>query len=81
MVRLAIAGAMQKLPLADRWAIASALAVHAEDAEDAYLPLMVWYGIEPAVPGDIGRAVELLGKAKLPALRRHLTRRLAALAE
>ena len=81
MVRLAIAGAMQKLAHADRWAIASALAAHAEDAEDAYLPLMVWYGIEPAVPGDIDRAVELLGKAKLPALRRHLTRRLAALAE
>ena len=81
MVRLAIAGAMQKLAHADRWAIASALAAHAEDAEDAYLPLMVWYGIEPAVPGDIDRAVELLGKAKLPALRRHLARRLAALAE
>jgi putative membrane-bound dehydrogenase-like protein len=81
MVRLAIAGAMQKLPHADRWPVASALAAHAEDAEDAYLPLMVWYGIEPAVPGDVGRAVELLGKAKLPALRRNLTRRLAALAE
>ena len=25
-----------------------------EDAGDAYLPLMVWYGIEPAVPGDLG---------------------------
>ena len=42
---------------------------------------MVWYGIEPAVPGDVGRAIELLGKAKLPALRRNLTRRLAVLAE
>ena len=81
MVRLAIAGAMQKLAHADRWAIASALAAHAEDAEDAYLPLMVWYGIEPAVTGDVARAVELLGKAKLPALRRNLTRRLASLAE
>ena len=78
-VRLAFAGAMQKLPHADRWDIAQTLASHAEDAGDPFLPLMVWYGIEPAVPGDPSRAAKLAGEAKLPTVRRFVARRLAGL--
>ena len=37
-----------------RWAIAEGLLSHAEDADDANLPLMYWYGIEPLVPADAG---------------------------
>jgi hypothetical protein len=80
-VRLALASALQKLPAGKRWELAEALAAHGEDACDAYLPLMVWYGIEPAVPGDPERAARLAGKAKLPAVRRYIARRLAGLAE
>ncbi len=80
-VRLALASALQKLPAAKRWGLAEALAARGEDASDAYLPLMVWYGIEPAVPGDPERAARLAGRAKLPAVRRNIARRLAGLAE
>jgi putative membrane-bound dehydrogenase-like protein len=80
-VRLALASALQKLPHAKRWGLAERLAARAEDAADPYLPLMIWYGIEPAVAGDPGRAAALAGQAKMPIVRRHIARRLAALAD
>ena len=40
--------------MADR---GGACARHAEDAADANLPLMYWYGIEPLVPADPARAL------------------------
>jgi hypothetical protein len=79
MVRLALASALQRLEHKDRWAIAEALSARSEDASDPMLPLMIWYGIEPAVPGDPERSAGLLGKSKIPLVRRHIARRLAAL--
>ena len=52
LVRLSLASALQRLDLGDRWPIAEALAAHAEDARDASLPLMLWYGVEPLVTAD-----------------------------
>ena len=75
-VRLALASAMGRLPLADRWPIAEALATRAEDADDPMVPLMVWYGIEPAVAVDPGRAVALWKSSELPEVRRLIARRL-----
>ena len=46
--------------------MAEGLVSHAEDAKDANLPLMVWYGIEPLVAADGKRAVTLAAKSKLP---------------
>jgi hypothetical protein len=80
-VRLALASALQRLPLARRWAIADELAGHAEDAADANLPLMIWYGIEPLVPADRERAAGLLAKARIPLLRQYIARRIAAAAD
>jgi putative membrane-bound dehydrogenase-like protein len=80
-VRLALASALQKLPAARRWELAEALAAQAKDTGDPCLPLMVWYGIAPAVPGDPERAARLAGQAKMPIVRRHIARRLAALAD
>lgn len=80
-VRLYLASGLQRLPLADRWEIAEALAGHAEDAEDAYLPLMIWYGVEPLVPADQKRAVELAAAAKIPLVRQYIARRIASLAK
>jgi putative membrane-bound dehydrogenase-like protein len=76
-VRLALASALQRLPLKERWPVAQALAARAEDATDANLPLMVWYGFEPLVPDGPGRAAELAGKARLPIVRQYVSRRLA----
>lgn len=79
-VRLYIASGLQRLPAAQRWPIAEELVKHAEDAEDAYLPLMIWYGIEPLVEADADRFVMLIEKAKIPLVREFIARRVAALA-
>jgi putative membrane-bound dehydrogenase-like protein len=77
-VRVHLASALQRLPLEQRWAVAEALASHAGDAQDPNLPLMIWYGIEPAVGKDKAKAVALMSKVRIPLLREHIARRLAA---
>jgi hypothetical protein len=77
MVRLSLASALQRLPLQQRWAIAQNLVAHAQDAADANLPLMYWYAIEPMVPADPARALQLAKTAKIPVVREHIARRLA----
>jgi putative membrane-bound dehydrogenase-like protein len=76
-VRLALASALQRLPLAQRWSLAEGLAGHASDAGDANLPLMIWYGIEPVVPAEPERAAALLARARIPLVRQYIARRLA----
>jgi putative membrane-bound dehydrogenase-like protein len=81
LVRLSIASALQQLPVADRWPIATALAKHEEDANDRQQPLMIWYGIEPAVAADPLKGVELIKEAKIPTVRRLVARRIAEMIE
>ena len=78
IVRLYLASALQRLPNASRWGIATALAAHAEDANDHNLPLMTWYGTEPLVAEDPNRAIELAMQTKIPLLRSYLLRRASA---
>jgi putative heme-binding domain-containing protein len=68
VVRLYLASAAQRLPVAQRWEIVEALAAHGEDAADHNLPLMVWYAAEPLAGVDPARALALAAKAKLPLL-------------
>ncbi len=77
-VRLGLASALQRLPVADRWELATALLAHAEDATDKDLPLLTWYGIEPSIAADQGKAALLLGKCQIPQVRQFITRRLTA---
>lgn len=77
--RLYLASSLQRLAAAERWPIAEALLSRAEDARDANLPLMIWYGIEPLVNDGVERFVALAGAAKLPLVRRHIARRVASL--
>ena len=79
LVRLHLASALQRLSLEQRWEIAAALAARGEDADDANLPLMVWYGIEPLVHEDLQRFVAFAAITKIPLLRRHIARRVAEL--
>jgi putative membrane-bound dehydrogenase-like protein len=76
IVRLYLAAALQRLPLEDRWSIAVGLAGHVEDAGDANLPLMIWYGLEPLVPEAPEQFTKLAGAAKIPLVRQFLARRL-----
>jgi putative membrane-bound dehydrogenase-like protein len=80
-VRLHLASALQRLPLEQRWPIAEALLGHTEDASDAYLPLMSWYGVEPLVPQDLRRAIEWIPRVQIPLVRQYLTRRVVAALE
>ncbi|PAW74225.1 MAG: hypothetical protein B9S33_22195 [Pedosphaera sp. Tous-C6FEB] len=76
--RLALASALQRMPLAERWALASPLLARAEDAADPNLPVMLWLGIEPAVAADPARAAQLLASCQMPQVRQFIARRLAA---
>ena len=75
-VRLALASVLQRLPNDARWPIAQGLVAHAEDVTDQNLPLMIWYGIEPAVPSNRAEAMKLAGQSKIPLVREFIVRRL-----
>ena len=77
LVQLHLAGALQQLPLKDRWPLANALVSHNTFAKDPVLPLMVWYGINPAVPNHNAEALKLVARCKLPKVRQFIARRLA----
>jgi putative membrane-bound dehydrogenase-like protein len=74
-VRLSLASALQRLPIDRRWSIAEPLASHKEDASDAILPLMIWYGVERLVPADLPRALGWGAHCKIPLVRQFVTRR------
>ena len=78
VVRLYLASAAQRIPVAQRWPILTGLAAHAEDAKDHNLPLMLWYAAEPAVAADVAQAAELLANCKIPKVQEFITRRMAA---
>lgn len=76
LVRLHVASALGRLAPADRWPIAQELAAHAADAADHNLPLMIWYGVEPAIAEVPDPAVELARRSKIPLLQEYVARRL-----
>jgi putative membrane-bound dehydrogenase-like protein len=77
LVRLALASAMQRLPLEQRWSIATNLVSHEADNDDHNLPLMIWYGIEPAVASDKAQALKLASSSKLSKVRQFIAKRVA----
>ena len=78
LVRLSLASALQQLNIADRWQIARHLAQYDEDSDDRVQPLMLWYGIEAAIPTDLNRALDLAMATKIQSLRRYISRRLGS---
>lgn len=78
-VRRAAAAALQKIPIADRWRVASAMLGIREDAAGPMIPLLIWYGIEPLVEADPERALALIDKSKIPRVNEFIVRRAAAL--
>ena len=79
VVRLELASACQRLPLADRWAILTALIAHAEDNDDHNLPVMNWYAFEPLAALDPDRALEVAAGSKQPRMLPFTVRRITAI--
>lgn len=77
LVLIEIASVLQRLPAAERMKIAPYLVTHAEFANDRVYPLMVWYGIESAVPQSPAEAAKLVATCKLPKVSQFIARRLA----
>ena len=76
LVRLHLASGLQDLPPKARFPVATALAAHAEDAGDLQQPLMIWYGIEPAVLPYPDQAIALAIASRIPMVRKLIARRL-----
>lgn len=76
-VRLHLASLLQKLNEGDRWDTTEVLAKVPDDVSDPYIPLMLWYGLEPLVVKDPARALKIAGDTPFPTLREFIPRRLA----
>src|SRR5699024_946652 len=55
------------------------LYARSEDANDHNLPLMVWYGAEPMVEQDPGRALDMSLEAQLPNILPYTIKRAGAI--
>ena len=76
LVRMALASALQRLPVARRASLAKALAGRSEDAADPNIPPLVWTGLIPLADSDPSALADLAIDSKLPDLTRWTARRL-----
>ncbi|MBB5033965.1 PVC-type heme-binding CxxCH protein [Prosthecobacter vanneervenii] len=67
-VRLALASALPNLAPQTVWEVSSALAMHAEDKDDRFLPKMIWFGLARVIAEDWPRGLALAAKTPLPSL-------------
>ena len=77
MVRLNLASTLQRLPVNSRISLASALLSRKEDANDANLPFIIWYGLIPVALKEPEKLVDLAANAKIPLVRKWTARRFA----
>ena len=78
IVRMYLASALTRTPVAQRAKVLSGLLSHAEDATDPNLPHLYWYATEPVIAANKTAAIQLLAKTKIPKVRQYITRRLAS---
>jgi putative membrane-bound dehydrogenase-like protein len=78
VVRLHLASAAGRIPEGQRWDLLANLLSHEEDAEDANLPQLYWYALEPLCKADSKRALQLALAGKHPQLRKYAAQRIAA---
>jgi len=76
LVRLALASALQRLPVLQRIPLARSLLTKAEDADDHNLPLLLWYGLIPLADAAPDSLAKLAGDCALPLTRKLIARRL-----
>ena len=75
VVRKYLAAALQRVPLDSRWALAEALVGRGEDAADHNIPLLTWFGVEPLVPLEPQRAMQLAEQSHIPLVTEYIGRR------
>ena len=78
LVRLNLASALQRVPVERRWPMAEALALDVAYAASREHTLLLWYGLEPLVARDRGRATSLLERCPSLLICRFIARRLVA---
>lgn len=76
LVLLYLASALGRMPNESAIELGSILASKEDFANDPQLPLLIWYGIEPAVAKDLPRGIKLIEATKMPTLRRLTARRI-----
>ncbi len=77
LVRLALASALQRLPVNRRARLAAPLIARQADSQDHNLPLLVWYGLIPVAEAAPMALAELAIQAQWPKTQRLMARRLA----
>ncbi|TWT58140.1 hypothetical protein KOR42_15110 [Thalassoglobus neptunius] len=71
-----IASLLQRVPEEKRLAIGEELVQRKEFPDDPRLPLMIWYGIEPAVAADAEGSLKLIPVSEFPELITFIARRI-----
>lgn len=77
LVRLNLASVLQRAPVQRRGELALALLSHGEDADDPFLPSMVWFGISPLAKAEPQSLVAIARECRWPKTLRWITRSLA----
>ena len=77
LVRLTLGSTLQRIPVAQRLALAAPLVARQEDASDPNQPLLIWYALIPVAAADPSGLAQLVAACALPTTRRHIARRLA----
>lgn len=77
LVQLALASALQRLPVEQRWTLAQPLIEACSPATDPNLIRLLWYGLEPAVPLQPDAIAQSVAKGSATRLKRLVARRLA----
>jgi len=76
VVRLYLASVLQRMEFDDRWPLLSALAAREEDREDANIPRMLWFALEPMVPENGSKALSLAVNSGAGNLQEFVARRM-----
>ena len=77
LVKLAVASALQRLPVQFRPRVATALVQDGRFANDHNLPLLVWYGLIAPCEGDPVAVADVAAESSWPRTTRLIARRLA----
>jgi putative membrane-bound dehydrogenase-like protein len=78
LVRLTLASTLQRLPILSRPALAAALLARREDAQDAQIPFMVWFGLIPVADSQPTALVAVARDCEWPSTLKWMTRHLAS---